>query len=72
MTTEEAEKISNLINSIVVWGKIVDRMVATQTIDAERFDRAVSAHNRSADELKEMGINVVKYPMFYNGEKNAA
>jgi hypothetical protein len=68
MTTEEAEKISKLINTIVVWDGVVQRMIAARQYDHDRYTSAVRWHNQAADELIEMGINVVKF----NGENSAA
>jgi len=71
MTTEEAAKISALINSIIVWGGMAERMVAADNIILDRFDRAVRCHNQAADELIRMGIKVEKFTTLYMEQDNA-
>lgn len=72
MTVEEANKISELVNSIIVWGGMVDRMMATGPIDIEKFDLFAKRHNDAANNLLEMGIVVVQFGNQETEKNNAA
>jgi len=71
MKPTEANKISALINSIIVWGGMAEKAVQVDPVDIKKFELAVSRYNKAADELIDMGIAVYKFSYPYLEQDNA-
>lgn len=69
MTIKEANKISELINTLLCWSGIAQKMCDTNKIDIAVFDRCVRRYNEAADDLGKMGIAVHKYGTPYLQQK---
>ena len=57
LTTAQAEKISQLINSLTIWAMAVER----SDNNAEQTIQYMTWHDQYADALAEFGISVARY-----------
>ena len=71
MTKAESKKITQLFNSIIVWGGIAEREVQNEQIDLGRFYLAARRHNEAARDLLEMGIVIPQFVSPYMEQENA-
>lgn len=71
MTKSEAKKITQLFNSIIVWGGIAEREVQNEPIDLDRFYLAARRHNEAAGDLLKMGIVIPQFVSPYLENENA-
>ncbi len=61
MTKNEAKKISQLINGLMVYDNMARNILDSEDYKHEEFRSAVKWFNEQADELIAMGISVNKY-----------